>query len=575
MAEELPAGFRYIDEPAPAQAETLPAGFRYLDQNEAPAPLSISDVAKAPFKRAGSEIASGAKQLFQGEPSNVADLLSSGLRHAAGFFTGTPTAQFQPGEDPLAATLSRVIGAGRIAGSGASGFGAGAGALTRYGGEQLGVPENIIKPAEKIADIGGTLLAPSAIANAPLNLLRSATRFPLNGINRAVSEASNAEQTAVSTQAGLAEAEANAFKQIKSIYSKMSPEQAYAEYNAARVIPETLPVVELPNTTAAAQRLGGNLTSATTGLPKSVGPNNMMEKLTVDLNKMTSEAGAEANPAVLKTFGTAWNSLSPEARAAANSQYIQNLGIGGDELALINSGKLRLDQADRLLQQIGPKASDSKLASHLYWSIMEDLRNSTSPMVQGLLKAKSIQRQDIAAGDIASMLQPTVDKFGRPTVSTSAIKNLKQMFTNYNQDPKLLDWKDKLLVESIPADKRSDVLDVVNNIFRQREAVANLPKAAESKMGLFAHGLAGATGAAIGGAAGAATGIPHLGFAGAVAGARGGVQAADKLYQTILRAAVKPQGKAFLQTLYADTPPMVGDMGKLAALQNFVSSGPQ
>jgi hypothetical protein len=44
----------------------------------------------------------------------------------------------------------------------------------------------------------------------------------------------------------------------------------------------------------------------------------------------------------------------------------------------------------------------------------------------------------------------------------------------------------------------------------------------------------------------------------------------DKMHALIFQAALKPGGTQFLKTIFADVPPMVGDLGKVAALENFI-----
>lgn len=271
--------------------------------------------------------------------------------------------------------------------------------------------------------------------------------------------------------------ESNLSREAQKLRPKMTPEEAYAEYNAARATPDMLPEIELTNTAETAHRLGGGLTQSTEGLPKSAGPGGVIEKLATGLDEAIGETpGATAHPEALKYFGDKWKTMSDADKLKVNQQFTQQLGISGDDVSLLSSGKLRLDQADRLLQLIGPNAGSSGLASRLYWSIMEDLRGSKDPMAQGLLKAKAVQRQDIAAGDVARMLRVVPDKYGRPTVEPGAVKKLNSMFENYEKDPRLLKWDERVLVESVPAAERAELLQTFAGLFKQRSIVAETKK---------------------------------------------------------------------------------------------------
>jgi len=297
---------------------------------------------------------------------------------------------------------------------------------------------------------------------------------------------------------------------------------------------------------------------------------------------------------VVKYFGAKWKELSPERRAKLSEDYTKQLGISGDDLAALSGGKLRLDQIDRLTQLLGPKAGESRMASKIYWGLMEDMRQSTDPMVQGVLKAKSVQRQSIAANDIAQMVRPAADSLGRPQVAPASLRKLSDTFRNFDRDPSLLKWDERLMVESIPASQRQPFLSFIDEVFKTKEgvkqageAVKSAATAAKAKItpkpvpkpvltperlphlpdDLGLKPLEYTRGKGAFGAEYAAGRVAGLGIPAAILGAFGINWLAGKVFE----AGLTPNGRSFVRQLYSNEPVSLSNTAKIMALTNYLN----
>jgi hypothetical protein len=262
-----------------------------------------------------------------------------------------------------------------------------------------------------------------------------------------------------------------------------------------------------------------------------------------------------------------------------------------------NLGGLAIDKLQQFKQSIGELTKvtgSATLGRRLYRGLMDDLREAakTNPGAAQALRANTIAGQNLAARDIADAVTyngTLVDKFGRLRIQSNTLR-------------KKLDTDE--LLQQLPEAKRKEVVDTLEEIFRANKRIetaeggvataeagvkaatklrvpknivakqpADLPEIISPiapKAGFVSRTLGRGIGAATGGTLGAMTGVPYGGYAGAYAGAKLGAQGADQLPQLIFQAALKPGGREFLKTMFADMPPMLGDIGKAAAISNFL-----
>ena len=393
--------------------------------------------------------------------------------------------------------------------------------------------------------------------------------------------------------------------QARKLRPALAPEQAYAEFNRLRdTAPQTLPEIVLTNTTANVGKQSSRILESTSNLPRAagIGAVDPVEKLAVGLDSVMQDS-KQANVSDVggvATFGERWKTFSPEMKQLANEKYTSQIGISGDDIASMTSGRLRLDQFDRMRQLVGEKAgAGSGLASSIYHSMMEDLRSSSDPMAKGYVAANRSYGQNIAAMDLTRMVLPARDKFGHETIDTTKLNNVKKMFDVYDRDPKLLKFDERQIVESIPQDQRRPFLEYIDTIFKKRTTLDTLKqdvKAARAELGTALK----AKPAKVEKPNLASTTLPDLsqygpldkypdmqfdsplGFGATYSMNRAAglpiswsILAAHGLGTIagpIFRLGLTPEGRTLAKNMFLDGPPKWGDKAKLMAVQNFLQA---
>jgi hypothetical protein len=348
----------------------------------------------------------------------------------------------------------------------------------------------------------------------------------------------------------------------------VSNEEAYSFMNAPEFKPPTIPLTKL-------EGMASEITAQFEGVPKSLSPSKT--------GKVAEELTA-ADPT-----GGAWGQMEPAQRQqwAAIREKLQTSK---------SSGGMTLDKVHEMIKGLGelthaPDPRTSGLAKKMYRETWDDVRNAAYEMdstgrvlkvkdqaAHQLVEANKIASQNLAARDIADKILfngSKVDKLGRLQVDPGAILRAVQ--------------KDNLLAQ-IPAVERAEFIDTLNQVFRVRREVpaetavrpeiikatkigkgpkleSRLPEtvAPQQPSTAISHwnplrlaaGAVGHGGAAMGG-------IPGY------LGAMGGYAAAAAYPRLIFSAAMTKPGRAFLNTLYKDAPPMLGETAKMTAISNFL-----
>jgi hypothetical protein len=393
-----------------------------------------------------------------------------------------------------------------------------------------------------------------------------------------------------SAQSTLTGTEVSAYKRAGAIAKPViTPESAFDAYNIAAATPEILPKIPLKNSSKLVADEGHRIVAASEGLPKGVQPTGL-EKLTAELGEQLAPrtgSSASAPAAIVKQFGKDyWDKLTPESKANINAQLSAKIGVTGDDLSLMSSPNLRLDQVKMLVDKIGPMTSSSPLASKMYANLMEDLRTSGDPMATGVAHGFRLSHQVRSAGEVQRMLRPVPDEMGRDTISSTGLKKLTAMFRNYDRNPKLLSWNERLTVEGIPAPARSELLKLFSDIYIKRTEVthaeANLKatKPREVQMEVtrgmpedvlkhrpMRYQREDAQRSSTNYALSRALGMP-------IPWAVLSMVGLDLLNQAVFRVGLTPAGRSFVRALYADRPPSIRDTAKISAIVNYLQSIP-
>lgn len=528
-----------------------------------------------------------------------------------GAVQGGVSAGVQGGD--VATGIGQGIGGG-IAGEGlygtARGIGYVAGAPYRQAVSKMAQGEaeftdRMAKYGRALGDVQQATMKNKAMMQAYDTEVQAANALVAAGIPGAKEQLAQAIDTRNRLQADFDAGVRGAADQAKKLRPAMAPAQAYAEFNHLRdTAPQTLPDIVLQHTTEHVGKQANRILASSENLPRQagIGAIDPIEKLAVGLDSVMGETKqANYDPGVVSNFGERWKTFSPEMKQLANEKYQAQIGISGDDIASLTSGRLRLDQFDRMRQLVGAKAgAGSGLASSIYRSLMEDLRNSNDPLAKGYIEANRSYGQNIAAMDLARMSLPARDKYGAETIDTRKLNEIKKMFATYDKDPKLLKFDERQIVDSIPNDQRQPFLDYIDTVFRKREAVDKSKDVVKETRKSLREAENAKPGEAVPKPELYNTKMPDLsqygslepypdmsyeipfGFGAAYSAARAGganiswsILAAHGLGYgagPIFRLGLTPEGRQFARSVFMDGPPRWGDKAKLMAVQNFLQA---
>ncbi len=270
-----------------------------------------------------------------------------------------------------------------------------------------------------------------------------------------------------------------------------APSKALYEPINAAVEAGIDPSIDTPATSASLKKIGTALSKSTEGLPKAAGASGVAEKIATGMeagNETPTSIGTATVidpirsqllsrvPADVKSFyGEALDSLDNSTLKNIIDQNVGPIaaatGANIADVMGMTQGKLRIGQADRLLQVFGDQYSNSGLARKFFWDVIGDLKKAapTEPMAQQLLDARASFRQEIAAKDLAVAASPRL-KNGRYIYDPDKIATI---FDERNVRP-----KDVLLRESFDPNARKVIMDTLSNVFHIKESIA----AAESEL---------------------------------------------------------------------------------------------
>ena len=598
----------------PLDAEISGAGFDEQPLVETPKslqPTSLAEEASRPFRTVGREIYEGGKAAFAPE-YNQPNTFDKFLSNAVAF--GAPSVA-EASQKYISTPVSQVMGLLRALGSVPTAIGEEASILGQRVRGGLGMEQS---PTQDLAlQIAGAMATPAGMANLPLRAVTAASRATLRPAMRSVAqaerqglenamlnvrgareaEAVGAEQAAAATatEARRAAAHANLARATAdldtatakvaqrqgiavtspfatSLAAPVTNEQAFSFLKALK--PGAVPSIPLKNL----QQTAEDIIAQFEGIPKPLLPGKPLK---------TAQALAGTEEATQMLGGVPVSDLTA-AQKSAWAPLLETIKSHND------LGGLSLDKLAQFKKSLGELTQvtgSATLGRRLYRGLMDDLRDSakTNPGAAQALRANTIASQNLAARDIADAVTyngTLVDKFGRLQIQANTLR-------------KKLDADE--LLQQLPEAKRKEVVDTLEEIFRARKQVetateevaaagkavrkAKTPKYPQDlpeiisptspKGGFVTRTIGRGVGAATGGVLGAVTGVSYGGYAGAYAGAKLGAQGAEVLPQLIFQAVLKPGGTQFLKTLFADIPPMAGDLGKAAALTNFIQQSEQ
>lgn len=624
-SDDLPLDTSVIDRSddlpyEPEQAKT-PRGLR---------PTSLGEEVVRPFTTVGREIFEGGKAAFAPEYSkpNAFDRLMAQTAF------GAPRAA-ELSQKYISTPASQVMGLLRALGSVPTAVGEELGILNQRLRSGMGLEQN--PEGDRLLELTGAAATPSSLATLPIKAATAATRATFRPAQRAiqtaeregveasitnVSRARDVETAAAKATQETVEAEASRLAKVAAAEAKrqaayanlakstaqldqatakvaqrqgltvtspfgaslaapITNEQAFSFLKALR--PGAVPSIKLSNL----QKSAEDIVEQFEGIPKPLAGGKAVK---------TAQALSGTDEAVEMLGGVPVADLT-SAQKSAWAPLLETIKSHND------IGGLALDKLQQFKQSIGELTritGSATLGRRLYRGLMDDLREAakTNPGARQALQANTIASQNLAAADIADAVTfngTLVDKFGRLRIQPNTIRKKLEA--------------DELL-KQLPKAKQDEVVSTLEEIFRanvqveQAQAVAkqadagvkaassirtphgprtkqvplDLPEIISPKSprgGFVVRTIGRGVGAATGGTIGAATGVPYGGYAGAYAGAKMGAEAANALPQMIFQAALKPGGREFLKTLFADLPPMAGDLGKLAAIQNFLMQSEQ
>ncbi len=402
-----------------------------------------------------------------------------------------------------------------------------------------------------------------------------------------------------------------------------APSKALYEPINAAVEAGTDPSIDTPATSASLKKIGTSLAKSTEGLPKEAGASGVAEKIATGMdtgNETPTSIGTATVidpirsqllsrvPADVKSFyGDALNSLDNSTLKNIVDQNVGPIaaatGANIADVMGMTQGKLRIGQADRLLQVFGDQYSNSGLARKFFWDVIGDLKkaSSTEPMAQQLLDARASFRQEIAAKDLAIAASPRL-KNNRYIYDPDKIATI---FDERNVRP-----KDILLRESFDPNARKTIMDTLNNVFHIKESIAaaeselkqnfgkaQAPKPVEvtmptkpnyvseevkaptldpeldmkyvtAKGGILAHPLVLAAGTAALLKQAFGIDLNYSLLAGGVVAIK--AIAPEQIFNMALMASRTAAGRAFLKSLFRNEPPNTFNVDSLSALANYL-----
>ena len=537
-------------------------------------------------------------------------LIRSLMQPAIGGALGGVSAGVQGGD--IATGIGQGIGGGvggEMLGGAARGAGYVAGvpyrqAVSKMARTEAELASRMAKYGKATADVEQVVQRNKAMMQAYEMDVAAAQAAVAAGVPGAKQNLAMALDTRNRLQADFDASVKGAADEAQKLRPALAPAQAYAEFNRVRdTAPQTLPDIELKITTTNVGKQANRIIASSENLPRQagIGAIDPVEKLAVGLDSaMKDTAQAVYDPGVIATFGEKWKNFDANMKQLANEKYTAQIGISGDDIASMSSGRLRLDQFDRMRKLVGEKAgAGSGLASSIYWSLMEDLRSSVDPMAKGYIEANRGYSQNIAAMDLTRKVLPARDKYNNETIDARKLSEVSKMFDIYKRDPKLLKFDERQIVESIPLDQRQPFLDYIDTIFKKRSAadmageevklarkqyekaqkvkpaIGQRPKLASTEMpDLSTYGplekypdmqFDSPLGFGATYSLNRAAGLP---ISWSILAAHGlGTIAAP-----IFRLGLSPEGRQFAKAVFMDGPPKWGDKAKLMAVQNFLQA---